>query len=128
MAVMQRQESFNRFYQEFIIGGAPRCVEGGPDEDGLCVYRNKEGHGCAIGIQPEFQEIYNSAMEENSIKDLYSTCSEVQAIIDEADLEFFFGLQDLHDNELENVWSFDDKVKDFALLYGVNIPVHEVEE
>ena len=123
MAVMQRQESFNRFYQEFVVDEAPRCVEGGPDESGICLYRNEEtGKGCAIGIQPEFAEIYDSKFEETSIAMLYKHYEAIRGIIAAQDLDFFDSLQCLHDNELTSPETFGDRVTEFASEWKVTVP------
>ena len=51
---MEPQQSFNRFYQEFVVEGKPQCVDKDIHKGGSCQYRTQEGRGCAIGIQPEF--------------------------------------------------------------------------
>ena len=125
MSVMQRQESFNRFYQEFVIDEAPRCVEGGSSADsGICVYRNEEGHGCAIGIQPEFQEIYSDRYEEQDIETLYCSYPEVNDIIAFQDLKYFVQLQHLHDNTLDQVGPemFMKELRKVATEWDVTIP------
>ena len=124
MAVMQRQESFNRFYQEFVVDEAPRCVEGGSQDAGICIYKDeKTEKGCAIGMQPEFQEIYNAKFEERGIESLYLEYKEIQAIIDPHDLKFFIELQLLHDNTLQLPHqTFIGKLKEFASDFGVEIP------
>lgn len=128
MAVMQRQESFNRFYQEFVVDEAPRCTEGGPLESGICVYKNEDtGKGCAIGIQPEFQEIYQRKFEEISIEILYKSYPEVQGIIASQDLYFFKELQALHDTALQFQKTFQGKLRRFADDWKIKIP-ERVEE
>lgn len=125
MAVMQRQESFNRFYQEFVVDEAPRCTEGGPYESGVCVYRNEEtGKGCAIGIQPEFVEIYKREFEEAGINALYKLFPEIREIIAAQDIPFFVDMQNLHDNVLEQVEieEFKRQLVGFAREWKVKIP------
>ncbi len=123
MAVMQRQESFNRFYQEFVVDKAPQCTEGGPDESGMCVYLNEEtGKGCAIGIQPEFKEIYTNHFEEMSIAILYKHYPEIRGIIAAQDLTFFEELQLIHDNEMQSPETISDRIVEFAANFGVDIP------
>ena len=123
MPVMQRQESFNRFYQEFVVDEAPRCTEGGPNQSGICVYRNEHGRGCAIGIQPEFAEIYDNKFEESGIEVLYGNYPEVHDIIAYQDLKFFIDLQLLHDDALGFPHEiFISKLEEFASEFGVKVP------
>ena len=119
--MMQKQESFDRFYAEFVTGGALQCVD---KKGGSCVYRNEEGKGCAIGIQPEFAAIYVGEMESNGINALYHACEAVRAIIRREDLDFFSDLQELHDGELLYGGArFASAIREFATQYNMQIPV-----
>lgn len=97
---MTRQRSFNRFYKHFVIEGNPQCIS----DEGVCKYsiESEAGwfQGCAIGIQPEFRNVYQKGFEQVGIVTLWNSRTEVQSIIRREDLDFFESLQMLHDNRL----------------------------
>lgn len=102
---MTRQKSFNRFYKHFVVEGNSVCVA----EDGQCKYRlEPDAHwepgdkGCAIGIQPEFQEVYHKGFESVGIVTLYNSQQAVRDLIRPEDIDYFESLQMLHDNRRSN--------------------------
>ena len=121
---MQPQESFNRFYQEFVVDEGEQCVDKPINEGGSCQYRTAKGRGCAIGIQPEFQAIYLPEFEANGIDTLYHAYEEIRALIHKDDLSFFQHLQELHDGELlksgGKAWT--DAVHNLAVENHLTIP------
>jgi len=123
---MTRQRSFNRFYKHFVIDKNPICMT---QDDGSCRYRMPriEGEaeweqGCAIGIQPEFQAIYNEGWESVGIPSLYETQETVRNIIREEDLEFFNQLQGLHDCDLVKEEFEVRLLPNFIEFWGLNKP------
>ncbi len=120
---MKRQESFERFFAEFVTGGKGQCREA--DNSGTCVYRDSKGNGCAIGIQPEFMAIYRPNFEAAGIDTLYQEYESIRGIIHKDDLAFFAGLQELHDGELQHgMKRLMLAIKEFAADYNVLIPDH----
>lgn len=119
-----RQTAFNRFWKVFVVEKRERSV--GAYSPEACLYK-RNGHGCGIGIQPEFQAIYRPEMEGSGIQTLYSRYSEVREIIAKEDLGFFAELQNLHDRR-EN-WVDDGisvvQVKSFASDHNLKIPYDE---
>jgi hypothetical protein len=109
---MNKQELFDRVWIEFYEGGRTPAFY-----DDTCVYNaTKNGLKCAIGIQPEFQTIYNREMESSSIRTLWED-DEYQKDINKAfgidvddidsgneipnDVIFLTSLQEAHDQ-----WAF----------------------
>jgi len=118
---MNKQEIFDRVWMEFYEGGRTPAFY-----SDTCVYNaTKNKLKCAIGIQPEFQTIYNREMECHSIRTLWLD-EEYQDAINHAfdidlddmvegeagmlkcgpdipnDVVFLASLQDAHD-----MWAFD---------------------
>lgn len=121
---MQPQQAFNRFYQEFVVEGAKQCVNMAINKGGSCQYRTREGRGCAIGIQPEFQAVYIDQFEAKAIDVLHNMYASVRAIIHKDDLDFFASLQGLHDGNglIEGGKTWTDAVDRFATDYQMTIP------
>lgn len=123
---MKRQESFQRFFDVFVTGGKGQCRANYTD-GAACVYRDNHGNGCAIGIQPEFMEIYEARFEAHGIDSLYSAHEEIRAIIHPQDLDYFAGLQELHDGELQHgMKRLLAAMREFASTFHVLMP-EEVE-
>jgi len=88
-----------------VVEGNLQCVS----EDGVCRYRLEPDAswetgdlGCAIGIQPEFQEVYHKGFEAVGIVTLYNSQQAVHDLISKEDIDFFESLQILHDNRRDN--------------------------
>ena len=121
---MEPQQSFNRFYQEFVVEGKPQCVDKDIHKGGSCQYRTQEGRGCAIGIQPEFMAVYLQEFESNGIDILHNDYPEIRAIIHKDDVDFFKHLQELHDGGfmVAGGLALTDAVDRLATDYQLTIP------
>ena len=132
---MNKQEIFDRVWMEFYEGGRTPAFY-----SDTCVYNaTKNKLKCAIGIQPEFQTIYNREMEGNSIRTLWYD-GEYQKDINKAfdidvddidsgcdipnDVMFLSALQEAHDQwafavDHANHWNTDGEPVEYDGCLGI---------
>ena len=132
---MNKQKIFNRVWLRFYECSAPPAFY-----DDTCVYNaTKNKLKCAIGIQPEFQTIYNREMEGNSIRTLWED-DEYQKDINKAfdidvddidsgneipnDVIFLTSLQEAHDQwafavDHANHWNAEGEPEEYDACLGI---------
>jgi hypothetical protein len=124
---MTTQKAYETIRKYFTQPGAELAMVPVDDRDTAsnCVYR-KVIHGrvrkCAIGCMIP-KRLYDPAMEQQSVGQLFEHFSEVESLFADVDFDFLFRVQDLHDTS-EAIEGFITDLDDLAMDFKLQVPTN----